>query len=105
MNDFLRDLRGAARSLIRQPGWTLAAVLCLAVGIGPNTAAFSIVNGLVLRPLPFPDARQLVMVAVQERDRGLTRPWRWSEYRALAATIDPVAELAVSSATCRCSPR
>jgi predicted permease len=94
---FLRDLHGAWRSLIRQPAWTLAAVLCLAVGIGPNTAAFSIVNGLVLRPLPFPDAHQLVMVALQERDRGRTRAWSWTEYRDLAPAVDEAAELAVGT--------
>jgi predicted permease len=90
-----RDLRGACRSLVRQPAWTCAAILCLAIGIGPNTAAFSIVNGLILRPLPFPDAHRLVMVAVQERERGQTRPWRWSEYREVAPALEATAELAV----------
>jgi len=91
----LRDLRYGCRSLIRQPGWSIAAVICLAVGIGPNTAAFSVVNGVLLRPLPFPDSHQLVMVAIQEPDRAGTRPFAWSEYRDVVADIGPVAELAV----------
>ena len=62
MDTLLRDLRHAVRSLARQRGFTLAALATLALGIGANVAMFSIVYGLVLRPLPYPDADAIVRV-------------------------------------------
>jgi hypothetical protein len=55
-----RDLRLAVRTLARAPGFTLAAMLLLALGIGGNTIVFSLVNGLYLKPLPFPEPDRLV---------------------------------------------
>ena len=62
METFLRDLRHAARSLARRPGFTAAIALTLALGIGANTAIFSVVNGVLLRPLPFPEPGRLMTV-------------------------------------------
>ena len=63
MNSALADFRYAARVLFRNPGFACAAILVLALGIGANTAIFSIVSAVLLRPLPFADAAQLVDVA------------------------------------------
>ena len=60
--DLLQDVGSAVRRLAGQRGFTLAALLTLALGIGANTAMFSIVYGLLLRPLPYPDAESLVRV-------------------------------------------
>src|SRR5262245_61963482 len=62
MQTFWQDLRYGARMLLKNPGFTLATTFTLALGIGANMAIFSVVNALMLRPLPFPDAERLVWV-------------------------------------------
>lgn len=60
MTDFFRDLKFGARQLMKAPGFTLAAVLCLAIGIGANSAAFSFVQGLLTQQVPIRDADRVV---------------------------------------------
>jgi putative ABC transport system permease protein len=60
MEHFVRDLRFALRMLISRPGFTVLAVVCLALGLGASAAIFSVVNGVLLKSLPFTDAKRLI---------------------------------------------
>ena len=68
----VQDLKYTARKLMRDPGFTVVAVLILALGIGANVAVFSVVNTLMLRPLPFPHAQELVWIAPPPSKCGLS---------------------------------
>ena len=67
----LRDARQALRSLLRTPGFTVVCVLTLALGIGPNTALFTVLRALVLAPLPYPEAERIVTIRRDLVVRGI----------------------------------
>jgi len=75
MDALARDFAHAARMLARSPGFTLAAILSLAIGIGANTSIFSMINALLLRPLPYQDADRLVILWNRSPGLNITEDW------------------------------
>jgi predicted permease len=95
MDTLLHDLRYATRTLRRTPAFTLAAVACLALGIGANVAIFSVVNGVLLRPLPFKNPDALVMVyeanTKQASRRNSVSPANYLDWRSQSSSFSDFA--------------
>src|SRR5215471_21742251 len=75
MTTLWQDVRYSLRTLAKTPAFTIAALLSLAIGIGANTAVFSIVDALLLRPLPYQDAERLVILWNRSPGLGITQDW------------------------------
>src|SRR5262245_54570521 len=75
MSDTRSDLRGAVRVLARAPAFALTAMLSIAIGVGANTAIFSVASALLLRPLPYADADRLVILWNRSPGIGIAEDW------------------------------
>jgi predicted permease len=97
----LRDAKYGLRGLIRTPVFSATIVLTLAVGIGANTAAFSIVHGFLIRPLPFPDADHLVEIyeSIPLYDRASVSPANWLDWQRESRTFESFAAWNLAQAT------
>src|SRR5688572_24452660 len=98
MTHLLQDLRYGLRMLFRAPSFTIVAILTLAIGIGANTAIFTVVNALLLRPLPYADPDRLVMVWQDYRARGgpadeWGTPGNYADWRRETALFEQLAVL------------
>ncbi|HVQ36259.1 MAG TPA: ABC transporter permease [Pyrinomonadaceae bacterium] len=95
MQTFLKDLGFGIRSLLKRRGFTLVAITTLALGIGATTAIFSVVNGLLLRPLPYRDDQHLVMLGQSNRKMGVARegvaPANFLDWREQSRSFEAVA--------------
>ena len=91
----LRDVRYAVRLLLRNPGFTAIALLTFAVGIGVNTAVFSVFNGVLLKPLPYPDADRITMMWLDNRRQGIKEDIgsypNYRDWREQSASFEHVA--------------
>jgi putative ABC transport system permease protein len=99
--DLLHDTRFAIRQYAKSPGFTIVAVLTLALGIGANSAMFSVVNGVLLRPLPFPDADALVRVyeVLPQLGRFPAAPATFLDWRQQNKAFERIAAFTVGSDT------
>jgi len=85
MGTLLQDVRFALRQLGKVPSFAITAVLTLALGIGANTAIFSLVNFLLIRPLPVPNAQQIMTVVPRENNGLLQQLFSWPEFKEIRA--------------------
>src|SRR5688572_23001368 len=92
---FWRDIRYTARSLGRAPGFTAAAVLTLALAIGATTAVFSVIDGVLLKPLPVQEQGRLLVVWKAVPERGTEHwPFSYASYEGMRARLRTVSGLA-----------
>jgi putative ABC transport system permease protein len=96
MNSFWQDLRYGLRLLKKSPGFSMIAILALGLGIGANSAIFSVVNAVVLRPLPYPNPERLVMVGYAMREMS---PPNFIDIRDQNRVFEKVAALQFWNAT------
>jgi hypothetical protein len=91
MDTLISDIRFALRSLVRSPSFAITAVLALGLGIGSTAGVFSLLEGVVLRPLPYRDPSRLVTIWDSNREKGLKHepisPVTFHDYRALSSVF------------------
>lgn len=94
METLLQDIRYAVRSLAKAPGFAAITILTLALGIGANTAIFSVVNAVVLKPLPYPQPERLVYITSQFPTLGFDKFWvsvpEYREFKSWSSLYDAV---------------
>jgi hypothetical protein len=101
----IQDIRFALRQFRKRPGFTLMAIMILALGLGANTAIFSVVNAFLLRPLPFKDPARLT--ALYERDVVGSEPYNevapanFLDWQKLSASFEQIAAYTIDQSICR----
>src|SRR3974390_3647190 len=95
MSSLAQDLHYGLRAFLRSPGFTVAALLSLGIGIGANTAIFSVANALLLRPLPYRDPGRLVILWNRSPGLAIAQDWfstaQYFDIRAANHTFDDLA--------------
>src|SRR5919107_1686461 len=100
MRTFLQDLRFGARTLGKSKAFTAVAVITLALGIGANTAIFSVVNGLLLRPLPYADSERLAIIWTHSPGANVVQDWPSpGQFSAVKAGTSVFEDMALAQGT------
>ena len=98
MHTLLQDIRYGIRTLLKQPAFTAIAIITIALGIGANTAIFSVVNAVILRPLPYTDADRLMMLwSTTAKDGNQEQPFSFADYNDLRAQAKSFSTIAAAS--------
>src|SRR5215475_15037459 len=96
MQTYIQDMRYGARMLLKKPGFTIVAVLTLALGIGANSAIFSIVNSLLLNPLPYRDSDRLAIIWSHSPGANVDKDWPSpGQYEAIKANSTVFEDIAI----------
>jgi putative ABC transport system permease protein len=93
MGSLIKDIQYGFRNLVKRPSYTVIALVTLALGIGANTAIFSLVRGVVLRPLPFSEPERLIGIRESKVGEGHSNPMAWrsfAEFRDRAQTLESI---------------
>ena len=93
MKGFLQDLRHALRLLVKSPGFTLVAVLTLALGTGVNTTVFSLINGILLRPMPVAHPEQIVVLAARQEGSPGFQSFSYPDYQDIRSQTDAFSDI------------
>src|SRR5687768_12868790 len=100
MRNWLSDLRYGTRLLLRAPGFTVIAIATLAIGIGANTAIFSVVNTLLLQRLPYGEPERLVVVwehnIPRDRKNNVVSPGNYLHWRELNQSFEDIAAVGLT---------
>jgi predicted permease len=88
MNSFWQDLRYAMRSLRNSPGFAIVAIVTLGLGMAANTTVFSVVNGMLLRPLPVPHAEQIAVLGLQQAGTPGVQKFTYPDYQDIRSQTD-----------------
>src|SRR5829696_6118059 len=93
MDSIIKDIRYSLRSLLKHPGFTAIVLIALALGIGANTAIFSLVNAVILQPLPYHDPDRLTAVygSRNRSTQGSVGPTDFLDYRSQNKTFEQFA--------------
>ena len=93
MSSFWRDLRYAGRTLANSPGFTIIAIVTLGLGIAVNTTVFSVINGMLLRPLPVPHAEQIAVLAMQQTGTPGVQKFSYPDYLDIRSQADAFSDV------------
>jgi predicted permease len=93
MRGFWHDLRYAARTLRNSPGFTIVAVVTLGLGMAVNTTVFSMINGMLLRPMPVPHAEQLTVLAMQQAGTPGLQKFSYPDYQDISSQTDSFSDV------------
>src|ERR1700692_2009088 len=93
MQSFWQDLRYAARTLRNSPGFTIIAIITLGLGMAVNTTVFSVINGLILRPLPVAHPEQIAVLAMQQTGTPGFQRFSYPDYQDIRQQTDSFSDI------------